>query len=143
MEDFLGVIADYQSMGQSIESSDKELFTTLLVGAATDIDRDSHQLFLMAKTYLDVSSEYLVDQVAGLSGFLFLQNDADRETHLRAMGNKTMATSGRVKQLATDRQRVYELASFERQQQYADYIQEGTMQESLDLFGESGIGKRR
>ncbi len=61
MENFLGTISDMESIGESLSLIEQTLYTELLVETATDIDRDSHLLFLMAKTYFDVSSEYMVD----------------------------------------------------------------------------------
>jgi hypothetical protein len=142
LESFLGVIADAESMNTPMDPIDKTLFLVMLVEAATDIDRDSHLLFLMAKTYTDVSNEYMIDQIAGISGLLTLQNDADRDAYIKGVATKAKATTIKVKNLATERQRKYELVSFARQEQYMEYIQEGIIQEELSLFGSSVIGRR-
>ncbi len=67
LENYISAITDADVMGKPLDPSDKTLFVTMLVEAAADIDRDTHLLFLMAKTYTDVSNEYMVNQIAGLS----------------------------------------------------------------------------
>ena len=37
----------------------------------------------MAKTYYDVSSRYIMDQISGISGFLVIQTDTEREARLK------------------------------------------------------------
>ncbi|CAF4043059.1 unnamed protein product [Rotaria sp. Silwood1] len=143
MENFLSAIAEAQAMDKPLDPMDQTLYTTMLVESATDIDRDSHQLFLIAKTYSNVSSEFMVNQVAGLSGFLILQTDAERNAYLQAMANKTTTISNRVKQLATERQIEYELANLARQEQYLKFLQEAALHEVVDIIGGIGIGKRR
>ena len=76
----------------------------MLVVSATKIDRDSHQLILMAKTYLDVSREFLVDKVAELGRFLLLQTDAERSAQLQILTSQRVAISNRVMELARQRQ---------------------------------------
>jgi hypothetical protein len=142
LESFLGVIADAELISTPLDPMDKILFMVMLVESATDIDRDSHLLFLMAKTYSDVSGEYMVDQIAGLSGLLTLQTDAERDIYIKGIANKTAATSIKVKKLAAERQKKYEFASFNRQEQYMDFIEQGMIQEELEFLGGIGIGKR-
>ncbi len=67
LENFIGAITDADVIGKPLDPSDKTLFIMMLVEAVTDIDRDTHLLFLMAKTYMDVSDEYMVKQLVGLS----------------------------------------------------------------------------
>ena len=129
MERFLGTINDMESMGKSLELQDKTLYTVLLVEAATDIDRDSHLLFLMAKTYYDVSHEYMVDQINSVASFLMIETDAERDAYLRDIIMENQAISDRVKTLASERQNIYKLASASRQNQYIQFIQEETFQE--------------
>ncbi|CAF1046988.1 unnamed protein product [Adineta steineri] len=142
LQDFLGVINAAESMSAHINLIDQTLFTVLLVESATDIDRDCHLLFLMAKTYSDVSSEYMLDQIAGLAGVITLQNDGERETYVKQVASKSRATSIKIKALAVERQKKYELANFDRQEQYMQFIQEGMIQEELNNLGGIGIGKR-
>jgi hypothetical protein len=100
----------------------------MLVESAKDIDRDSHLLFLMAKTYFDISNKYMIDQIAGMAGLLSLQNDAARDTYVKEVANESRATSTKVKDLAAERQRQYELVNFNRQEQYMEFIREGMIQ---------------
>lgn len=129
-------------MGQPMSPIDQTLYVTLLVESATDIDRDSHLLFLTAKTYVDVSNEYMLDQIASISGLLYLQTDAARDTYLNQVMQKTAATTRKVKDLAADRQRKYQLANFARQAQYMDFMEQEIISESIYLSGAIGIGRR-
>ncbi|CAF0851874.1 unnamed protein product [Adineta ricciae] len=143
LEDFLGVIADVQSIGQSLDPIDKAVFVTMLAETAKDIDEDTHMLFLMANIYSDVSSKHLVDRIASLSGLLTIQNNAERDAYVKSVANTTQHTSLEIKRLAADRQKTYESASSLRQEQYMNLIQEVILQEELDLLGGIGIGRRR
>ncbi|CAF0808871.1 unnamed protein product [Adineta ricciae] len=142
LEDFLGVIADVQSIGQSLDPIDKAVFVTMLAETAKDIDEDTHMLFLMANIYSNVSSKHLVDRIASLSGLLTIQNNAERDVYVKSVANTTQHTSLEIKRLAADRQKAYESASSVRQEQYMNLIQEVTLQEELDLLGGIGIGRR-
>jgi hypothetical protein len=130
-----------ESVGKSLDLIDKTLYTVYLVETITDIDRDSHLLFLMAKTYFDVSSEYIVDQIASISGLLAIQDDAERDAYVKEVAMNSKATSEKVKELAAERQRNYELASFRRQNQYMQFIQEATVHEEGKGANEIGIEK--
>ena len=129
MEHFLALIDEFQPMAQPL---DKEFFTTLLVDSARQIDRASHQLLFMAKTYFDVSSEFLVNKVDRLNSFLLLPTDAERDAQFQILASQRTAISNRVTELAT-----------QRQEEYTDYVEESTKQEILGLFGGVTIGKRR
>ena len=56
-EDFLGAIEDAESLGKPLDPMDQTLFLVMPTESATDIDPNSHLIFLMAKTYSDVSNE--------------------------------------------------------------------------------------
>jgi len=142
LQDFLGVIYDVESMGAQLSAIDQTFFMVMLVESATDIDRDSHLLFLMAKTYSDVSNEYMIDQIAGLAGVLTLQNDADRDAYVKGVASKSRTTSIKVKELAAERQKTYESANSNRQEQYMKFIEEGMIQEELNILGGIGVGRR-
>ncbi|CAF1313407.1 unnamed protein product [Rotaria sordida] len=143
MENFLGVIADAETINKPLDPIDKMLYMTMLIEAATDIDRDSHLLFLMAKTYSDVSNEYMINQIAGISGFLTLQTNEEREAYLQSVSNKTETIASQIIQLAAQRQLKYEEVSFARQLEYEQFIEESEVHEITDLFGGIGVGKRR
>ncbi len=142
LENFIGAITDADVIGKPLDPFDKTLFITMLVEAATDIDRDSHLLFLMAKTYTDVSNEYMVNQIAGLAGILTLQSNAERDAYVKEMADKAKATSIEIRNLAIERQEKYELANSNRQEQYMEFIEQAMIQEELNLLGGIGVGRR-
>ncbi|CAM4950534.1 unnamed protein product [Rotaria socialis] len=141
LQDFLGAISDVELMGRPLDPIDQTLFLVLLVESVTDIDRDSHLLFLMSKTYSDVSKKYMIDQIAGLAGALAIQSNDERDIYVKEVANKSKTISNQVKELATERHKDYEMTNLFRQQQYMQYIQEGMLQELNNLDG-MGIGRR-
>ena len=130
---FLDIFAKIQSTGRPFDP----LLIKLLVQSATEIDRDSHELFLVAKSYFDVSSEFLINQAAGLADLLLLQTDGERDTRLKILANQRTAISNRVMEIAAERWRMHQAEFLERQQEYA------AMLESIALSGGVTIGKRR
>ncbi len=142
VENYISAITDADVIGKPLDPLDKTLFITMLVEAATDIDRDTHLLFLMAKTYTDVSNEYMVNQLVGLSGILTLQSNAERNAYVKELADKIGATSIEIRNLAIERHKEYELANFNRQEQYMEFIEQAMIQEELGLLGGNGIGRR-
>jgi hypothetical protein len=96
----------------------------------------------MAKTYTDVSNEYMVNQIAGLAGILTLQSNAERDAYVKEMADKAKATSIEIRNLAIERQEKYELANSNRQEEYMQFIEQAMIQEELGLLGGVGIGRR-
>ncbi|CAF2251726.1 unnamed protein product [Rotaria magnacalcarata] len=141
LQDFLGAISDVEFIGKPLDPIDQTLFLVLLVESVTDIDRDSHLLFLMSKTYSDVSKKYMIDQIAGLAGALAIQSNDERDNYVKEVANKSQTISNQVKDLATERHKEYEMTNLFRQEQYMQYIQEGMLQE-LNNLGGMGIGRR-
>jgi len=142
LENFIGAITDADVVGRPLDPSDNTLFVTMLVETATDIDRDTHLLFLMAKTYTDVSNEYMISQIAGLSGLVALESNAERDAYVKEMAEKAKAISIEIRNLSIERQEKYELANSNRQEQYMEFIEQAMIQEELGLLSGIGIGRR-
>jgi hypothetical protein len=62
-----------------------------------------------------------------------IQTDAERDAYVKDVTMKTKATSEKIKELATERQRNYALASLDRQDQYKEFIKRATIQEEMRL----------
>jgi hypothetical protein len=104
---------------------DREFFVAeILVPIAIDIDRGAHLLYTMATTYYEISSEYMIDQIAGIGKLLVLSNDADRQAHLQIVSNNTAITSAKISRLVQERQSIYLENIHARQEQYEQYIAE-------------------
>jgi hypothetical protein len=94
----------------------------LLVPSATTIESGAHLLFTMAKTYYAVSSEHMVNQIAGISRMLVLQTDEARNAQLQLASNNTLITSLKITQLAQERHALYLQETHNRQAEYTAYI---------------------
>ena len=86
----------------------------------------------MSKTYYDVSSEYMINQIVSMNMLLLLQTDTERSAYLRAMSSNTTATSTRIIRLAQERQNEYTLRNRARQAEYQDFLAK-VAEEELEL----------
>ncbi|UJR23288.1 hypothetical protein I4U23_026304 [Adineta vaga] len=136
-ERFLSVIElmDGVNGAADMNSYEKEFYLQLLVEASQDIDGDAHLLFLMAKTYYDVSREYMVNQIAGVSGLLGVSTDEERTAHMQKMSNDTTATAKKLKIMINSRANAYALASEKRQEEYNVYLETATLEELTGIVG--------
>lgn len=105
-----------------IDPNDRELFVELLVPCATTIERGAHLLFTMAKTYYAVSSEYMINQIAGVGKMLTLQTDEARSAHLKEISNQSVANSFKITEMVQERRAIYIERTKSRQAEYAAYI---------------------
>ena len=142
MNSFVGAINDMEKHGQSLDPVDRELYVTMLVEAATDIDRDSHLLFLTSKGYSEVSGKYMINQIAGITFFLSLQTDLQRTIALKDVVGNTTINSLEVQKLTAERQRQYQMANDARQQEYQTFLDQVMIHEITDPFQNFGIGRK-
>ncbi|CAF3715450.1 unnamed protein product [Rotaria sp. Silwood1] len=122
VKDFVEVIQIAQTDNLLVDPIDREFFTEMLIPAATTIESGAHLLFTMAKTYYAVSSEHMIDQIAGISQLLTLQTDEARKAHLQQASNKTITTSLKITQMAQERHSIYLEKTRNRQAEYTAYI---------------------
>jgi hypothetical protein len=101
---------------------EREFFVEILVPAATTIENGAHLLYIMAKTYYAVSSEYMINQIAGIGQMLLLQTDEERTAQLQLASNTTLTTSMRITNLAQERNILYLQEMHNRQAEYTAYI---------------------
>ena len=111
--EFIALITQALS-DELLDPVDREVFSEILFLKVIEIDRGSRLLVLMAKTYIDVSNEYLLGQVVGLTDFLYLQTDAERNTHLQILANKRTGIPDRVKEIVDEQVRMYQAESLRR-----------------------------
>jgi len=76
----------------------------------------------MAKTYYAVSSEHMINQIAGIGKMLILQTDEARNAQLQQTSNNTLITSLEITQLAQERHELYLQETHNRQAEYAAYM---------------------
>lgn len=122
VKDFVDVIQQAQTDNLLIDPFEREFFIELLVPSATTIEKGAHLLYTMARTYYAVSSEHMINQIAGISTMLFLQTDEARQAQLQRTLNNTVTTSLQITQLAKDRHALYLEEMKNRQAEYTTYL---------------------
>ncbi|CAF0954722.1 unnamed protein product [Didymodactylos carnosus] len=135
VHEFVGVIQAVQQSGGVLDEADREFYVMLLVETAAVIDRGAHLLFIMSRTYYDISAEYMMNQIAAISGLLTIQTNGERELLLQQLGNNTLQTSAKVSRLAQTRKQQYEERNQARQDELARFIQQSTLDELESVVG--------
>jgi hypothetical protein len=134
--EFIAVIDAMQLINGVLDDADREFYVSLLLDTADEIDRGAHLLYIMSKTYYDISSQYMVNQIAGISGLLLLQTNSERDSYLKQLAQDTLSTSSKVSRMALERKQQYEQRNKARQDEYERFIQQTTL---ADLG--SSVGK--
>ena len=133
MHGFIGALKEAQAQNLLLEPSDRELFMEIISITCQEIERGAHLLYVMSKTYYDISSEYMIDQIAGINGLLFLQTDSERLSSLRSLSLNTTSTSTRIKKLAQERHSEYNSRNKARREEYERFLAK-IAEEELDIF---------
>ncbi|UJR06841.1 hypothetical protein I4U23_011129 [Adineta vaga] len=134
--EFIGVIEETEMASGVLDDADREFYVTLLLGTADEIDRGAHLLYIMSKTYYDISHQYIMTQIAGISQFLLPQTDTERENRMKQIAQETLSTSAKVSRMALERRQQYDQRNEERRIAYEQFIQQVALE---DL--QSSIGK--
>jgi hypothetical protein len=84
---------------------------------------ESRLIFLISRTYVDVSTKYLLKKLAGLSK-LMLTNEKERGTMLEQLKNEEEATEKEVRELISQRRRVFQEHASKREKQLENLHQQ-------------------
>lgn len=122
VHEFIAAIKEAQAENILLDASDRELFVEILSITSQEIERGAHLLYVMSKTYYDVSSEYMINQIVGMNALLLLQTDTERTAYLRSLSSNTTATSSRIIRMAQERQNEYTLRNRARQAEYEEFL---------------------
>ena len=87
------------------------------------------------KSYHDISSEHMVDQIVRMNSLLLLQTDAERKSYLHSLSQKATATSVKIIQLAQSRQDEYVLRNKARQEEYQMFLLNAAEEDLNVLIG--------
>ena len=98
------------------------MFVEILSITCQEIERGAHLLYVMSKTYHDISSEYMISQIASMNTLLLLQTNSERTSLLRSLSSNSTATSARITQLAQSRQNEYTLRNKARREEYERFL---------------------
>jgi hypothetical protein len=118
----IAAFKEAQAHNLLIEPSDRELFVEILSITCQEIERGAHLLYVMSKTYYDISSEYMLNQINSMNTLLYLQTDTERSSYLRSLSLNTTSTSTRITQLARSRQNEYTVRNQARREEYERFL---------------------
>ena len=118
----IAAIKEAQAHGLLIEPSDRELFVEILSITCQEIERGAHLLYVMSRTYYDVSSEYMINQIANMNTLVLLNTDTERKSYLQSLSLNTTSTSTRIIRLGQERQNQYVLRNKARQEEYERFL---------------------
>ncbi|CAF1133296.1 unnamed protein product [Adineta steineri] len=122
VHEFINAIKDAQAHNVLIEPSDRELFVEILSITCQEIERGAHLLYVMSKTYYDISSDYMIGQVVSMDKLLQLETSTERSTQLRLISSNTTLISTKVMQLAQTRQNEYNIRNKARREEYERFL---------------------
>jgi hypothetical protein len=129
----IAAMKEAQEHNLLIEPSDRELFVEILSITCQEIERGAHLLYIMSRTYYDVSSEYMINQIASMNALLLLQTDTERKAYLQSMSLNTTSTSARIVRLGQERQDQYTLRNKARREEYERFLAK-IAEEELDVL---------
>ncbi len=118
----IAAFKEAQAHNLLLEPSDRELFVEILSITCQEIERGAHLLYVMSKTYYDISSEYMLNQINSMNILLHLQTDTERSSYLRSLSLNTTSTSTRITQLARARQNEYNVRNQARREEYERFL---------------------
>ncbi|CAF0861529.1 unnamed protein product [Rotaria sordida] len=90
-----------------ISFEERNFFIELLKDQSVNIHETSHSLFIMSRTYVDMSNEFLMARLAGLSLMFTAKNDDERKVLNNQLAFETKTTQEKVKALIEERKMVY------------------------------------
>jgi hypothetical protein len=118
-----------------MDPNDREFFIEVLKITCHEVERGAHLLYVMSKTYYDISSEYMIDKIASMNTLLLLQTDTERSAYLRTLSSNITATSTQIVQLGQERQNEYTSRNKARREDYEKFL---TKMAEEDLEGSIG-----
>ncbi|CAF3941528.1 unnamed protein product [Rotaria sp. Silwood1] len=113
-----------------------------LIGTLKDdtfgIHREAYVLFVMSRTYYDVSSQYLMGRLAGLSTMLTVKTDEDRSKMMKSIEKDTNSTLEQVEEMIRERKQAFDT---EMEKKNAELVSLITQLGGNDEINKSAIKK--
>ena len=94
-----------------------------LVPSAVFIDQSAYLLGIMARTYSEISTDHVINQIAESIDIGHLFSESDRILEQRATWQRAVSQSVKVARLAQDRHDGFAATSTNRQAEYNKYLQ--------------------
>ncbi|CAF1154126.1 unnamed protein product [Adineta ricciae] len=132
---FVNVIEQALAANAPLQDEDREFFVELVLTAAETIDGNAALLYIMAKTYYDISRLHMLHQISGIGRLLGLNDTNQRRQELRNLQNQTLVTSTKVTNMVQERQLAYKLILHARQQQLETFLLDATIDQLQSNMG--------
>ncbi|CAF1553528.1 unnamed protein product, partial [Adineta ricciae] len=91
-----------QAGTESLTLDERLFYVDLLKAQAIEIDSQTQMLYLMSRTYVDMSTNYVMTRLAGLSKMLAARDDNERNQFLAQLKQETQRTQAAVTGLVTE-----------------------------------------
>ncbi|CAF4987284.1 unnamed protein product [Rotaria sp. Silwood1] len=130
---FVDRVKELSSLSDTTEA-ERTFYVDLLKGQAVDIHRQTYILYVMSRTYVDISNEFMMDKVSGLAKMLGMRTNPEREQAVKQLLIDTEKAQNKVQALADERKKTFEERVLKRQnelEKYIDYLG-GKTQDDLD-----------
>ena len=111
-----------QAGTEGLSLDERLFFVDLLKAQAGEIDSQSQMLYLMSRTYVDMSTKYIMTRLAGLSKMLVARDDAERNRLLAELSQETQSTQQGVMNLVTERKTNYQITIRKRRVELENFI---------------------
>ncbi|CAF1330180.1 unnamed protein product [Adineta steineri] len=134
--ELMDTIKNVTSMNSQLSAADRKLFISKMLDTITEIEQDANLLYIMAKTYHDISSAYIASQIANVSKLLVLPTEDERQAAMTQLDQNLLFTSAEISQIVSERKQQYRQRNQEIQEEYKQFIQQMMLQELA-----AGIGK--
>ena len=132
---FVSVIEDALASNSVLPDEDREFFVELILLATEEIDQNTELLYIMAKTYYDISNKYMINQIASVSRLIALDGAEARAQALNGLQNDTLTTSTKVSNLVQERQLSYKFRLENRRTELENYLTTIAMEELQAVVG--------
>ena len=123
LKSFVGTARDHQLDAESSDT-DREVILEFLSGDASNLYHESYILYVLSRTYYDVSSKYLMPRLSKLSTMLASKTNDERRAKLTELRQDTTDVENQVKVLIEERKRMFKQAVDARRAQITEVIDE-------------------
>ena len=120
----------------AISRDERAFFVDLLKDQAVEINRQAELLFLMSRTYVDMSNQHLMPRLVKLTSLITITDSSERTRVLNQLTAETNATQIQVTNLVNQRKAIFVSASSQRRVELERYIQQlgGPTTQQLQLI---------
>lgn len=99
--------ADQAISEGALSASDRQLFKEILQKQAADIHKVAFFLYTLSSTYVDVSSRFLMDRLAGLARMLVTDNDQQKQVLMQQLMQESDEAQSEIKRLSQSKRLAY------------------------------------